>query len=63
MCKRNVQTPGLCIRLPFSPYEIPVRIAVGLSPAAPFHRLVDGVGEGSLEFDRTASGPSRVAHT
>lgn len=62
MHKRKMKIPGLWL-LPFCPYKVPVRIAIGLSPPAPFHRLVDGVGERGLELDRTASGPSRVAHT
>lgn len=47
---------------PLRPYEVPVRVAVGLLPASPLHGLVDGVGEGSLESDGTAPRPPLISH-
>lgn len=48
--------------IPLSPYEVPVRVAVGLLPAAHFHDLVNRVREGGLESDWTAPWSPWVAH-
>lgn len=47
---------------PLRPYEVPVRVAVGLLPASLLHGLVDGVGEGGLELDGTAPRPPLISH-
>lgn len=61
---RTCRTSRLFARriIPLGPNEVPVRVAVGLLPAAHFHDLVNRVGEGGLESDGTAPWSPRVAH-